>query len=78
MVLREKDDASYYYKVYKENPTQENLDQLIKYRPQDEYDEISKKVALDEISNVNKLKKLKEGSSQDGIQEREYIIGSVV
>ena len=33
MVFREKDDADYYYNVYRENPTKENLDQLIKYRP---------------------------------------------
>lgn len=61
MVLREKDDATYYYTVYRENPTQENLDQLIKYRPQDRYDEISRKIALDEIREESKLKNNKEG-----------------
>ncbi|MFW9970144.1 MAG: MT-A70 family methyltransferase [Candidatus Odinarchaeota archaeon] len=56
MVLREKDDADYYYTVYKENPTQENLDQLIKYRPQDHYDEINKRVILESIREENKQK----------------------
>jgi len=57
MVLREKDDADYYYNHYKNDPTQENLDLLVKYRPQDRYDEINKKISLDfirkELKNLN-------------------------
>lgn len=49
VVLREKDDADYYYNQYQEEPTQENLDLLVKYRPQDEYDTINKKISLDFI-----------------------------
>lgn len=57
MVLREKDDADYHYNQYINDPTQENLDQLIKYRLQDEYDAINKKISLDfikeELKNLN-------------------------
>ena len=57
MVLREKDDADYYYNQYINDPTQENLDLLAKYRPQDEYDAINKKISLDfireELKNLN-------------------------
>ena len=49
MVLREKDDADYYYNQYINDPTQENLDLLVKYRPQDEYDATNKKVSLEAI-----------------------------
>lgn len=49
MVLREKDDANYYYNQYESEPTQENLNLLVKYRPQDRYDAINKKVSLDFI-----------------------------
>lgn len=61
MVLREKDDADYYYNTYRENPTQENLDQLIKYRPQDNYDQINKRVALESIREEIKSNNNKEG-----------------
>lgn len=54
MVLREKDDANYYYNQYQSDPTQENLDLLVKYRPQDEYDEINKKGSLEDIRNEKK------------------------
>jgi hypothetical protein len=46
MVLREKDDVNYYYNQYKDAPTQKNLDLLVKYRPQDKYDAINKKISL--------------------------------
>jgi len=49
MVLREKDDANYYANRYESEPTQENLDQLIKYRPQDHNDSINKNVCLNII-----------------------------
>ena len=49
MVLREKADADYYYNQYETDPTQENLNLLIKYQPQDHYDAINKKVSLDFI-----------------------------
>jgi hypothetical protein len=49
MVLREKDDADYYYNQYESDPTQENLNLLAKYKPQDKYDAINKKVSLDFI-----------------------------
>jgi len=59
-VLREKDDANYYYNQYHANPTKENLDLLIKYRPQDKYDEINKKGSLDfireELKNHQRVK----------------------
>lgn len=57
MVLREKDDANYYYNQYETDPTQENLDLLIKYKPQDHYDEINKKGALESIRNDKKKAK---------------------
>lgn len=62
MVLREKDDANYYYNQYQNDPTQENLDLLIKYRPQDKYDEINKKGSLEAIRKEQKkgVKKLNE------------------
>lgn len=56
MVLREKDDAEYFYNVYKDNPTQENLDQLIKYRPQDHNDQLYKDGVLAEIREEKKQK----------------------
>jgi len=49
-MLRECDDVSYFYNVYVENPTEENLRNIIRYRPQDRYDEINKKVILDIIT----------------------------
>jgi len=58
MVLREKDDADYYYNHYKNDPTQENLDQLIKYRPQDKYDAINKKGSLEDIRSEKKQKSI--------------------
>ena len=58
MVLREKDDANYYANQYESEPTQENLDQLIKYRPQDHNDTISKKVILDIIRSEKKQKSI--------------------
>ncbi|MFW9973015.1 MAG: MT-A70 family methyltransferase [Candidatus Odinarchaeota archaeon] len=60
MVLHEKDDVDYYYNVYRENPTQENLDQLIKYRPQDKNDAINKKGILDLIRKEKKQQEWKE------------------
>lgn len=49
MVLREKDDANYYANQYETDPTQENLNLLIKYQPQDHYDAINKKISLNFI-----------------------------
>ena len=60
MVLRAKDDADYYYNQYESDPTQENLNQLIKYRPQDHYDAINKKISLDFIRE--ELKKRGKGN----------------
>ena len=51
MVLRAKDDADYHYNQYKNDPSLENLDLLVKYRPQDRYDAINKKVSLEFIRN---------------------------
>ena len=61
-MLREKDDANYYYNQYQADPTPENLDLLIKYRPQDNYDEINKKGALEVIRKEQKkgVKRLNE------------------
>ena len=58
MVLREKDDANYYANQYESDPTQENLDLLIKYRPQDHYDTINKNVCLNIIRENLKKKRL--------------------
>ncbi len=49
MVLRAKDDADHHYNQYKNDPSSENLDLLIKYRPQDRYDAINKKISLNFI-----------------------------
>ena len=61
-MLRNKDDAKFYYNQYQAEPTQENLDLLIKYRPQDKYDEINKKGSLEAIRKEQKkgVKKLNE------------------
>ena len=58
MVLREKDDANYYANQYESEPTQKNLDQLIKYRPQDHNDAINKKAILDIIRSEKKQKSI--------------------
>jgi len=58
VVLRGKDDANYYYNQYQAEPTQENLDLLIKYRPQDKTDEINKKGALGDIRSEKKQKSI--------------------
>ena len=59
MVLREKDDADYYYNQYINDPTQENLDLLAKYRPQDKYDATNKKGSLDFIREELKKRGLR-------------------
>jgi len=64
MVLREKDDADYYYNHYKNDPTQENLDLLVKYRPQDHYDEINKKGSLEDIRNEKKIANKKKSENK--------------
>ena len=53
-MLREDDDIGYFYNVYTDDPTEKNLQTIIRYRPQDKYDAIHKKVVLNIISGRTK------------------------
>ena len=48
-MLRERDDIDYFYNVYKDDPSEENLRNIVRYRPQDRYDAIAKKVIMREL-----------------------------